>query len=587
MKYKCKLLFVLTLVIVFLFYSVDPIAAMAAEQNPDSTAEAEPTQIAAPAAEADMETGSEHSSAIISAPEPAQDSVSTGQALTEWLESHKNTGGTVKLAGHVVLDNEYYSYCPNGINMPSVFVDTDKYTITITGEVDLLSDGNLTFSGQPDGKSIFYIAEKGMLSIQGVAVESGQCALWQEEGAGLVVGDCHISGSIHYADTPFVLEQDSICAVVDKGETANNVLPAQINCTVNRQGQVSHNEPVPISWNLEGCDKEQEERRRFQVQGSFLHAASAEPVLCTVAYNDYPLSFTDVRASVSGSQYIFKGWYTKPEKLPITVMSEYSFDGENWFMYEEAAVKDSYAGFFIAVESKQRDMAAHPEIYIRLQWNDNGTRYFSNVLCYAADNLEHVDDIGGSRGGGTSITNPPDSPQTSIDDASVESEEQDQNANRNTSSDNTESEAPADTNRTEKGDNDSNLNAAGDGQAPNEVSSNTGENRSVSEESKTGSAEQPSYTEQITDNNVINSSNSDSEESMIGSDSVIEKKEETIAVSSVYGEKSTNPLTINEQSLNPDIRESNTIVIATGFVLLSTIAGIAGFCFHSRSGTKR
>ncbi|MBD5487728.1 MAG: hypothetical protein HDR13_02910 [Lachnospiraceae bacterium] len=513
--------------------------------------------------------------------EPAPDSVSSGPDLIEWMELHKDTGGTVKLTDHVVLEEDY-TYCPNGINRPSVFVDTDKYTITVTGEIELMSDNHLIFSGQPDGKSIFYVAPKGALSMMGVAVESGQCALWQEEGAGLVMEDCHISGNIHYADTPFVIYQNTVYVVVEKGQTVNDVLPTEISCTVNRQGQLSHNEPVPLSWNLEGSDVQQEERRRLQLQGSFLQAASAEPALCTVAYNDYPLTFLDVTATDDGARYTFRGGYTKPEEaLPITIISEYSFDGENWIVYDETNVKDVEAGFFIGFRAEECDRAAYSNIYIRLQWNDNGTRYFSNVLCYAADNLEHVEDIGGSRGGGTSIINLPEDPQEKSDDTNqAESEEGDGGAEA--VNDGQPSNAGTSTNT---------------GQSSYTESSNTNENRSPYVKSRNNNEDQPlhaesknigrsPYEESKTDTTVTEANNADNIESINRGDSDISEKDAVAAIS-VKGEGGADLSRMKEQTLHSDVRVGNAILIATGFVLLSVIAGIAGFCLHSRFGTNR
>ena len=561
---KCKLLFISALTMVFLFYRADSAVAMANEES-------------------------------------TPDFVSNGPALIEWLETHKDIGGTVKLTDHVVLEEDY-TYCPNGINRPTVFVDTDQYTITVTGEIELMSDNHLIFSGQPDGKSIFYVAPKGALSMMGVAVESGQCALWQEEGAGLVMEDCHISGNIHYADTPFVIYQNAVCVVVEKEQTVNDVLPTEISCTVNRLGQLSHNEPVPLSWNLEGTDDQQAERRRFQLQGSFLQAASAEPALCTVAYNDYPLTFLEVMATDDGTRYTFRGGYTKPkEALPITIISEYSFDGENWIVYDETNVKDVEAGFFIGFRSEACDRTAYSNIYIRLQWNDNGTRYFSNVLCYAADNLEHVEDIGGSRGGGTSIINLPEDPQEKSGDKAAD-EGADQNANRNSNSDNAQSVASSDTDQAESGDGDggqpSNAgNTANTGQSPytkspitNEErppyaeSRNTNEDQQLYTESKnTG---QPFYAEAKTDTDVTRANNADNKESIDRSISDISEKEAVAAIS-VKGENGADMPRMNEQTLRSDIHTGNAIFIAVGFVLLSVIAGITGFCLHSRFGTNR
>ncbi len=572
MKNKCKILVVLTLMIVFLFYRVDSVVAIANEQfdtsdvNSESTVESETEQNTEPVAL------------------PAPDYVSAGPALIEWLEAHKETGGTVKLSDHVVLDG-YYSYCPDGMNRPDVFVDTDKYTITITGEIELMSDDHLIFSGQPDGKSIFYVAEKGVLSMTGVAVESGQCALWQEEGAGLVIEDCHIKGNIHYADTPFVIDQDIVYVVVEKEQIVNDVLPTEISCTVNCQGQIKRHESLPISWNLEAYEKQQEERLRFQIQGSFLEAASVEPAQCTVAYNDYPLTFLEVRAADDGTRYTFRGGYTKPEEaLPITVISEYSFDGENWNVYDEEYVTHTEAGFFIGFRSEECDRAVHPNIYIRLQWDDNGTQYFSNVLCYAADNLENVEDIGGSRGGGTSIINLSEDPEEKTD----------------SNSDNAQSETSSDTNQAESGDGDSGSDAANDeqslnteapnvnaGQPQNAESLNSNADSLQYPEPKASNTDRSSHSETKTATDVRHADTTEITENIDSSDSDIYQKEEAVAAISVKNGDGADLPQMKEQTLRSDIRESNAMIIATGFVLLSVLAGITGFYIHSRLGTNR
>ncbi|MBD5522301.1 MAG: hypothetical protein HDR03_13945 [Lachnospiraceae bacterium] len=634
MKNKCKILVVLTLVIVCSLYRFDSVVAMEnksnAEQRVESTAESETEQ----SVEADVELGTEQildsaedsemkqsieltiesetepeleqssepeaepttESAIVS--EQAPDYISTGPALIEWLESHKNTGGSVKLTDNVILDG-YYAFCPGGINLPPVFVDTDKYTITIAGEIELLSDDHLTFSGQPDGKGIFYVAPKGLLFLSGVAVESGQCAIWQEEGAGLVFEDCHISGDIHYADTPFVMYEKSICAVVEKGQTLNDALPTQLICKVNSHGDVSYN-PMPVSWSLEGTEKQQEERLRFQIQGSFVNAASYKELFCTVVYNDYPLTFTDMKASLSYNVYLFLGGYTKPEeRLPITVISEYSFDGENWLMYEEKVVSNVNAYFELCLESEQWDTAAYPNIYLRQQWNDNGTIHFSNVLRYAADNLECEQDIGGSRGGGTSITNPPAEPQKSNDDSSYE--EQAENAKGNSDSDKARSKAPSGTNHTENGGSDSGSDAASEGYSSNTESQNTkadqssnagtqnvGSGKSSNTDSQNVSTGQSSYSETKTDNGVIIANGSEDKDNTDNSDPAFYEESKKTTTVSLYEENSGNHNQITEQTLRSDISQGNNIVIAIICVVLSVIAGIVGFFAHaSLSGTKR
>ena len=652
MQKRCSLLFIMTVVIVFSFYRVNYAVAMAAEQNIESAVEPRPETERTSAPDIEPETGesmqpedeleTEESTQSEDKPETGESmqpkdepeaeegiqpdvelqpetgqrtelamalqaepilesaataeleqSISTGSELIAWLESHKNTGGRAKLSDNVVLDG-YYCFSPNGINVPVLFVDTDEYTITVAGEIEFLSDNHLIFSGQPNGKSILHVAPNGFLSMLGITVESEQGALWQEEGAGLVVSNCSVSGDIHYADTPFVMYYNNICAVVENGQTIDDALPSQIKCTVNRQGRQINNESVSVSWDTEGTEKQQEERLRFRIQGSFLNAASVEPAFCTVVYNDYPLTFTDVKATANGILYTFQGGFTAPEKsLPFTVLSEYSFDGENWFLFEEQAAKDTNASFYIACknEQKQQGRAAQSNIYIRLQWNDDGTKYFSNVLCYSSDDLEIVEDIGGSRGGGISIINPPDEPQQSINDVFSVEEEPEQNAGSGTRSENAEpKESSSDTKQTENGDGDFAQAAAvigapyteyadvDAGQLPDAETSNTDQVRPSNAGRLNISKEQMLYAESNAENTAgINHNNA----------GVSEKEQRAVAAVSVNEGNSENLSGISEQTLHTVTRQGKYIVIVTGFVLLSVIGGMAGFYVRSRSGTNR
>ena len=124
MKKTCKFLLIPALAIVFSFYMTDTVVAMANEElepSLDFVVEADTEENTEFAAESESEQNIDLSLAS----EPAPDFVSSGPALIEWLEVHKETGGTVKLSDDVVLDG-YYCYCPNGVNRPAVFVDTDK-----------------------------------------------------------------------------------------------------------------------------------------------------------------------------------------------------------------------------------------------------------------------------------------------------------------------------------------------------------------------------------------------------------------------------------------------------------------------------
>lgn len=90
----------------------------------------------------------------------------------------------------------------------------------------------------------------------------------------------------------------------------------------------------------------------------------------------------------------------------------------------------------------------------------------------------------------------------------------------------------------------------------------------------------------------IDAESESGEKHVSSSDSDISDKEETVVTAIfAHGENNTNPPEISEQALRSDTSRNNNIVIAAGIAagiaVLSVIAGAAGFCVHSLSGTKR
>lgn len=357
------------------------------------------------------------------------DTVSTGPELVSWMESHIGIGGSVSLAADITLSDPWY-FVPHR-RQPAITVDTNGFSITVKGEVSFLSDDRLTFCGAPNEKGLFHVAAGGLLSLDGCAVEEKAAGrtkdargyvLVQEEGAGLMVQNCTISGDIRYAQMPLVLYNTPVTAVASPGQEAADVLPSVIVSQVVRNGQKYLGEEIPVTWETAGTEKPQQRRQRFTVKGTFQGAASFESPVCTVVYNDAPLTFTDVSASVSHSVYVFQGGYTKPEeKLPIKVAMEYSFDSNNWILYDTESVSDVRELFFIGVAKADWDTSANPYIYIRLRCSDGEEEIYSNVLRFAVDNLSKAEDQGGNRGGGTAIVNPPKEP-VSVPEASASPE---------------------------------------------------------------------------------------------------------------------------------------------------------------------
>lgn len=346
-----------------------------------------------------------------------EDTVSTGEELMEWLSGHKDTGGAVKLAGDISLGDFYYA---RDRGAEPVTIDTGTCSITANGYVYLQATSPLTIRGVGGEQGVLRSSGGGsLLHLNGLVLEAENgFAIFQEEGAGFITENTSVSGDAHYAKQPFVCEWKPALTVVERGKTLDaGMLPATLSARVNRQGQVTQfYEEVPVMWDAAGHEEDQELRLRFTVPGVFEDMASQDAPVCTVVYDDFPLTFLAVNvekmAGNYGDSYRLSGTFSTPaDRLPITVAQEYSFDGENWTLYDETTAVSPSSGFSISLFVGKEELERVPEFYIRLRWNDDKTVYYSNVLRFAADSFEANEEPGGNRGGGTDIVNPPEPPE--------------------------------------------------------------------------------------------------------------------------------------------------------------------------------
>ena len=569
----------------------------------------EPEQAAEPKADVRTAIVTE----INSEPAVESDSVSGAEEFMAWMETHTETGGSLKLTDDITLSGALV-FIPEGPGCPHIFVDTDGHTITITGEVEFWNDYHLTFRCGTENDVVFRVAEGGILNLNHISIEcvpgeppseaAAPYVLWQEEGAGLMVNDCHIAGEIHYADTPFVVYENKPSVIVEKGQQA--VFPTEIICDVNFQGQISSRQPVPVSWDLEGKEQMQANRLRFQVSGSYSGAASVVPPICTVIYHDYPLTFTEVEAAASKQIYIFRCEYMKQEQLlPQTIMVEYSLDGENWFLYEEEKESDVKNGFCICLMDSQWNTAESPYLYLRLQCEYESVRYFSNVLQFTADNLKEAADQGGSRGGGTSVINPPKEPDQNSKDASLDGADQPvmkpENGENQVSSE-TESDENGSLSISESGENNppSDPESAGDTMSSNaeNVENNQPIKQEISADAVPSNVENgenslPSDVENGENSlpsNVENGENSlPSNAENIGSTSFSTQETTGSNPSSGLKNDSNDGLDIRQPAAEesqaikevPNSVSGRNLAIVVGFAGLSAAAGATGFCVHA------
>lgn len=530
------------------------------------------------------------------------DTVATADEFKAWLESHKNGGGSVKLTNDIVL-KEFYFFVPNGANLPDIIVDTDTYTITAAGNISFFSDGHLIFRGKAGDGGIFRARRGGMLTLDGVIVEGSAAgtdtlyAVWQEEGAGLLLGntfvECRVSGEIHYADMPFVTESASACVVVEKEQSAAGLLPTQIKCNVNYQGQIRYNEPTSVAWDLAGTEEHQEKRRRFQAQGFSSQAVFEVPPVCTVVYNDYPLTFTEVSAFMRDTVYYFQGDYTKPKgAFPLDVTAEYSFDNTSWIEGEKRTVTDDREGFQIYFSRDEWDKVQNPYIYIRLQGKKDDKTYFSNVLQYQANNMAVAEDLGGNRGGGTSIVNPPDEPKDE-DSGGTSSGDRKPSGNQKPSENHKSSHDSGSGNYQDQESSDdasdtdafSGSDSSGDQAAGQDITQNVTDTSASPNGSVPGSADDGNPTatdipEKSNDgNNDFGVEEADAETSSKGTVEVISKELAAPASDEEGGDVSKH----RQMPVNQRLDTTKNIVFVAGFVTLSAGAGVAGYFAHASS----
>lgn len=340
----------------------------------------------------------------------AFDTASTAQELSDWLTAHEAEAGTVKLTADVILDDFTYHRFRGG---PAV-VDTGAFSLIIRGDVELLC-ANLTICGDGGDRGVVRVLPGATLSMEHLQVQARWgLALVQEEESGFSGAYCLAPDTQSvFAQTPYVWSYDSALALVAPGTEAADALPETVRGRVNRDGAQPNYAEIPVVWDLDGSEANQQNRLRFTAAGQCPGYAAFAAPQCTVAYDEGPLTFTKVDARETIGAYVIQVDFTKPDRLPITVVQEYSFDGWAWLQYDEIEVQSFGALAYVLDKGpgeESWDTDSCPYLYIRLRWMDGETEYRSNVLRFAAGSLDQVEDIGGNRGGGTEISggSPPD-----------------------------------------------------------------------------------------------------------------------------------------------------------------------------------
>ena len=349
------------------------------------------------------------------------EAVSSGEELMSWLDD--NQKGSVQLTADIVIEDFIYSH----LSKEPLKIDTGEFSITFTGKVIIQTFGGITIVGSSTQDGILRVAEGGCLSLidspanpQGIIVDCKTgISIYQEEGAGLYTEGNVVATDIHFAKTPFIMYwtsyEDTVIAL--KEQNASDVLPAEFHGKVVSNGYVV-DQDVEIIWNLDSHEESEADRLRFNVTGSisgYGYGNNIVPV-CTVVYDDHPITFTGITAEKTPRNYVLLHCKFINHAPPNTVITpEYSFDGETWevFEYQEIISDTRLVYIFNASDASDDhcitwDTSVNPNIYISLSYTDGERNQYSNTIQFSYENLDEVNDSGGSRGGGEDIIPPID-----------------------------------------------------------------------------------------------------------------------------------------------------------------------------------
>ena len=343
------------------------------------------------------------------------ETIATEDELLDWLSN--NQQGNIELTNNIEIENlSYVHYSKQQVN-----INTKEFSIIINGEVSIASFGGINIFGNNTQQGILTVNEGGNLSVidsvdddnLGIVIDnkSGFSA-YQEEGSGLLIGGNVTANNIHYATAPFISYwyETGDTLLVSKDQIAADILPKSLNASVIFNGKINDQE-INVLWDLENHGDKEKKRLRFTTSGIIEGYSLYEKPVITVAYDDYPITFKDIRVEKNPKDLIvIKCNYTNPILEDANVISEYSFDGKNWKNFEssEAQVYASYVYLFNAGDQVFDDVISwdtkvNPYIYISLYYNDGHTNQYSNTIQISYNNLQDVNDIGGGRGGGEVI----------------------------------------------------------------------------------------------------------------------------------------------------------------------------------------
>lgn len=342
--------------------------------------------------------------------------------LSEWLEEHKNSGGTAVLGSDITIPGgESYEYI-NSVYKKELTIDTAGHTIYVEGRLSLWPF--LRVEGDGGARELFHVCSGGELNLVSITVDAGESgtAVVQERGAFFVCGSEEGLGLPGFSCTGRIVSPDMITAgasfwynyekipmvrIQENATFTAELLPDAVDARVNRAFG-DNSESLDVVWNEESFPESQ---KRTIISGSFpdgyVPFSGYEP-RCLVIWEaaDTPF-FLNAYGESYGGQYILHMY--AETYVEGTVYIEYSGDGELWnqaaeynggkaFTMPEGGGNMNWLLYF----SENEAGAELPSYFRMIQILPDGTEVCSETLEITKDNLFVASDIDGGRGGETS-----------------------------------------------------------------------------------------------------------------------------------------------------------------------------------------
>ncbi|MEY8438771.1 hypothetical protein [Anaerotruncus colihominis] len=358
------------------------------------------------------------------------------EELQDWISRCSSIGGTVRLGCDLTVEKDTRWQYIGWAGQPVITIDAGPYSIRIQGIMEVHQ--SLAFVGEGGEKGVLHIERGGLLECHSSVTAINGFAVYQEEGAVLVLDETVPEETVHFAKRPVVWPANDllnfypnvdqpVVTLPYEGPFDPTVLPDTFPSCVYQNGKTDYElHEIPVEWNLSEYQDELRERKRFLLEGRFtedFESYGDQPRLLITFLRQDAAVFLQCAVQERHSATIFDAGYLLDDPHAEHWL-ESSYDGEVW----EAVDKDLLEYWCDENTVGQVDVMAIytgadlPNYFsVAVVGQDGKTRY-SDTVEVTEQNQVTGSDIGGGRNGETSPF-PPAPPENSGGLGSINPEE--------------------------------------------------------------------------------------------------------------------------------------------------------------------